>query len=418
MLENLFKNYSEIIEYFPWINTLIGVTSLLLAVLLINIILKKVLLKVINNALSSTVYGKDKELNNTRIIIRFINIIPIIVIMESIDLIPGIAALATAIVVKLCKAYIIYIFAMTINSALSIVNILYKRIPDASNHSIKGYIQLVKILISIISAILIISILLDRSPLILLSGIGAIAAVLMLIFQDTILSLVASIQISSSDMLRIGDWISAPNLNADGTVIDIALHTVKVQNFDKTITTLPTRKLITDPFKNWRGMQESGARRIKRAINFDQNSIRYLSEKEIEHLKSLDLLEDYLIEKSQEITSWNDRFEKDKSSINNRKLTNMGTFRAYVSRYLRTHPGIHQQMTLLVRQLDPTSEGLPLEIYCFTNSTVWDEYEGIQSDIFEHLFTISSEFGLNIFQIPTGADIITYNTGQLKQKNI
>jgi miniconductance mechanosensitive channel len=258
----------------------------------------------------------------------------------------------------------------------------------------------------IITTVLIIAVLIDRSPLILLSGLGAIAAVLMLVFQDTLLSLVASVQISSSDMVRVGDWIEMPQLNADGDVIDIALHTVKVQNWDKTITTLPTRRLITDPFKNWRGMHESGGRRIKRSLYLDQNSICFLSDDEQERLGRFKLLEDYLSRKNQEISNWNSALgEKAKEMVNTRRITNIGTFRAYVEHYLRSHPGIHQNMTLLVRQLSPTPEGLPLEIYCFTSTTKWAEYESIQSDIFDHLLAILPEFMLQVFQNPSGTDV-------------
>lgn len=398
MLNNFIHNYSLIMKSYPWVNTLTGLIYLIFAVWIIKIILKKVLLKFINNAISLTNFGKDKELIKNNAIVIFINIIPAIVVLTGITLVPGIPDIAINIIIKLCKSYIIFIIAMSLSAALNIAIIMHQRSADAKEYSIKGYIQLLKILISLIATVLIISILIGRSPLILLSGIGAIAAVLMLIFQDTLLSLAASIQISSSDMLKVGDSIEAPNLNADGEVIDIALHTVKIQNWDKTITTIPTRRFITDPFKNWRGMKLSGARGIKRAINFDQNSIRYLTEEEIEHLKNLDLLKSYLINKNQNINIWN---EGEDSDINYQKLTNMGIFRAYVERYLRSHPGIHQEMTLIVRQLSAKADGLPVEVYCFANSTNSVIYEGIQADIFEHLIAISSAFYLKIFQNPT-----------------
>ena len=248
--------------------------------------------------------------------------------------------------------------------------------------------------------------LIDRSPLILLSGLGAMAAVLMLIFQDTLLSLVASVQISSSDIIRVGDWIEMPQLNADGDVIDIALHTVKVQNFDKTITTIPTKRFISDPFKNWRGMQESGGRRIKRCLYLDQTSVRFLSPDEIARLQRFLLLGQYLSSKQSELLSWNTELaEAAQEPANTRRVTNIGTFRAYVELYLRQHRGINQNMTLLVRQLQPTADGLPLELYCFTNTVAWAAYEGYQSDIFDHLLAILPEFGLRVFQHPSGADM-------------
>lgn len=247
--------------------------------------------------------------------------------------------------------------------------------------------------------------LIDRSPLILFSGLGAMAAVLMLIFQDTLLSLVAGIQISSTDMIRVGDWIEVPNLGADGDVIEIALHTVKVQNFDNTITSVPIRKLVTDPFKNWRGMQEAGGRRIKRSLFIDQSSIRFHTEKEQKYLSRFNLLEDYFTQKIPEITEWNARLEKNHDVLaNTRRLTNIGTFRAYIVAYLQKNQSIAQNMTLMARQLPPTENGLPLEIYCFTNTTVWLEYEQIQCDIFDHLYSILPNFGLKIFQNPSGYD--------------
>ncbi|PRD33571.1 UNVERIFIED_CONTAM: ybdG [Trichonephila clavipes] len=286
------------------------------------------------------------------------------------------------------------------------VNGLYERRPDAKSKPIKGYIQVVKILIYALALILIIAALFDRSPLILLSGLGAMAAVLMLIFQDTILSLVASVQISSNDVIRVGDWVEMPQLNADGDVIDIALHTVKVQNWDRTITTIPTRRFMTDPFKNWRGMQESGGRRIKRSLMLDQQSVSFLDTEQTQRLSRFRLLQAYLTEKQHEIDEWNKSLaEQGKEPVNTRRITNLGTFRAYVLHYLKNHAGIHQNMTCMVRQLAPGADGLPLEIYCFTNTTAWVNYENIQSDIFDHLLAILPEFGLRVYQHPSGMDV-------------
>ena len=233
----------------------------------------------------------------------------------------------------------------------------------------------------------------------LLTGLGAATAVLMLIFQDTILSLVASMQISGDGRVRIGDWIEMPSQNADGDVIDIALYTVTVQNWDKTITTIPTKKLVTDSFKNWRGMSESGGRRIKRALYLDQHSVGFLDEAALRRLRDFGLLGDYLAAKHQELELWNKKVaQSHPEDVNARRLTNLGTFRAYVERYLGNNPDIRQDMTLLVRQLAPTPQGLPLEIYCFTASTEWGRYEAIQADVFDHLLAILPEFGLRVFQ--------------------
>jgi miniconductance mechanosensitive channel len=224
---------------------------------------------------------------------------------------------------------------------------------------------------------------------------------------------VASVQISSNDIVRVGDWVEMPQLNADGDVIDIALHTVKIQNWDKTITTIPTKRFITDPFKNWRGMQESGGRRIKRTLLLDQQSVHFLDAEECRRLHRFSLLEDYLSEKAKELDDWNLRLEsRGKEPVNTRRVTNIGTFRAYIERYLRSHPGIHQGMTLMVRQLTPTADGLPLEIYCFTDTVAWAAYEGTQSDIFDHLLAILPEFGLSVFQHPSGLDMRAWQSGQ------
>jgi miniconductance mechanosensitive channel len=310
------------------------------------------------------------------------------------------------IVTNVANAVVILVVALTISAFLKLVDDLYHRREDAHLRPIKSYLQVVKIAIFIVAVILMGATVIDKSPVILLSGLGAMAAVLILVFQDTLLSLVASIQINASGMVRVGDWIEMPQMNADGAVIEIALHTVRVQNWDKTITAIPIRKLVTDNFKNWRGMQESGGRRIKRSIFLDQNSIRFLSDDETARLALIDLLSAYLKEKQQEIVVFNASLEGSAAvPANTRRLTNIGTFRAYVRCYLAAHPNLRQDMPQLSRQLQPTAEGLPLEVYCFTDTVVWAEYEMIQSDIFDHLYAILPEFGLRTFQGPTGHDI-------------
>jgi miniconductance mechanosensitive channel len=231
-------------------------------------------------------------------------------------------------------------------------------------------------------------------------------AILLLVFKDTILSLVASVQLTAQDMVRVGDWIEMPQFAADGDVIDVQLHTVKVQNWDKTITTIPTHRLITDSFKNWRGMSQSGARRIKRAIFLDVSSIRFQTQDEVNHFTHFALLKDYVRNKEQELVDYNAGLATEvDAEVNKRRLTNVGTFRAYAFNYLKNHPRIHDGMTLIVRQLAPGPEGLPLEIYCFTNTTEWVAYEDIQSDIFDHLLAIVPEFGLRLYQKPAGSDL-------------
>jgi miniconductance mechanosensitive channel len=231
-------------------------------------------------------------------------------------------------------------------------------------------------------------------------------AVLLIVFKDTLLSLAASIQLTSQKVIQVGDWLELPQFGADGDVIDVALYTITVQNWDKTITVIPTHRVMSDSFKNWRGMQEAGGRRIKRSIRIDLNSIRFLEPEEVERFKQFRLLEDYLDEKQAELDRYNSAIGVDSASaVNLRRLTNIGTLRAYIVNYLRHHPDIHDDMTLIVRQLQPGNDGLPIEIYCFTNDTNWVKYEGIQSDLFDHVCAIVPEFGLRLFQQPSGADI-------------
>ncbi|MFV3076486.1 mechanosensitive ion channel family protein [Niveispirillum fermenti] len=400
--------HNLIAENADLIRTLIGLTILILAAWITNSVVKKLVLRLIQRGLSLTRYGSDEALASEGLIPRLANVMPALVIMAGINLVPGLPDAVVLVVRNVCAAFIILTLALAVSAALNIVTIVYSRRPDAHRKPIKGYVQLVKLVVFAIATILVIAALMDRSPLILLSGVGALAAVLMLVFQDTLLSLVASVQISSGDMVRVGDWIEMPQMNADGDVIDIALHTVKVQNWDKTITTLPTRKLISEPFKNWRGMQESGGRRIKRSLFLDQNSVRFLNPQEIENLHNFKVLAGYLDSKQQEIAQWNATLGKD-DEYNIRRLTNLGTFRAYLDQYLRQHPGIHQGMTILVRHLAPGSEGLPMEIYCFTNDTAWGNFEAIQADIFDHLLAILPEFGLRVFQSPGGSDLQQLN---------
>lgn len=398
-------NLIDDLEKHPQLLTLVACLGLLLAAWVLNWIVKRILVRGFYRLLRSTSFGQDQELNHHRVIGRLANIVPALVLSIGIELVPGRPEALVTVVQNVCSAFIVLTIALALGSALNVVNVLYSRRPSARLKPIKGYVQVSKIVIYAIAVILMIATLIDRSPLILLSGLGAMAAVLLLIFQDTLLSLVASVQISSNDIIRVGDWIEMPQLNADGDVIDIALHTVKVQNFDKTITTIPTKRFITDSFRNYRGMQEAGGRRIKRALNIDQNSVHFLSDAEREHLHRFNLLDDYLTAKEQELADWNRKLEKrGQEPVNTRRVTNLGTFRAYVERYLRAHPGVHQGMTLLVRQMPLSSEGLPVEIYCFTNTTVWAQYEGIQGDIFDHLLSILPEFGLHVFQHPSGRD--------------
>jgi miniconductance mechanosensitive channel len=394
------------LEQHPDLYTLLSAALLLVAAWLANYLVRRILVRGLYRALRASVLGEDQVLMDSRIISRLANIVPAFIVYAGVGLVPDLPDPVVQVVRNVCSAVIVLVLALAIGGSLNLVNELYSRREDAQRRPVKGYVQVVQIVVYLLAAILMVAALIDRSPLILLSGLGAMAAVLILIFQDTLLSLVASVQISSNDIVRVGDWVEMPQLNADGDVIDIALHTVKIQNFDKTITTVPTKRFISDPFKNWRGMREAGGRRIKRSLLLDQHSLHFLSAAEVESLRRFRLLGEYLERKEEEIRKWNRELEEQgRDPVNSRRITNIGTFRAYVERYLRAHKGVHQGMVLLVRQLAPTSDGLPLEVYCFTNTVVWADYEGIQSDIFDHLLAILPEFGLRVFQHPSGADM-------------
>ena len=393
-------------ETYPWLATLTAGAGLILAALFADIVVKRLLLRLVDNLFDRSPFGNASGIRGHRVIHRLANVMPALIISLGIDFVPHLPHVLTAVVRNVANAFIILTIALAASAALNVAESLYRRRESHRHKSIKSYVQVAKLILFAVAAVLILATIMDRSPIILLSGVGAMAAVLILVFQDTLLSFVASIQINSTDMVRVGDWIEVPHLDADGDVIEIALHTVKVQNWDKTVTTIPIRKLVTDPFKNWRGMQESGGRRIKRSLYIDQTSIRFLTEEEKLAHSRIGVLEGYIKEKESEIAQWNAKLgARAQWSANTRRMTNIGTFRAYVSNYLKNHPGVHQGMTMMARQMQPTPEGLPIEIYCFTNTIAWAEYEGIQADIFDHLYAILPEFGLRAYQKPSGADL-------------
>lgn len=302
-------------------------------------------------------------------------------------------------------AYMVVVGVFTCNALLSAVESIYRTLAVSRHRPIKGFIQVVKILVFIVGVILFVAALIDRSPWVFLTGVSALTAVLLLVFKDTLLGLVASFQISASDMVREGDWIEMPKYGADGDVIDVTLYTVKVRNWDKTITSIPTYALVSDSFKNWRGMEESGGRRIKRAVHIDMNSIRLCDDATLDRFEKIAMIADYVREKRDEVEKYNTETGADTSVlVNGRRLTNVGTFRAYVAAYLRSHPRVNQGMTFLVRQLAPGELGLPIEIYVFCSDQAWARYEEIQADIFDHILSVVPEFGLRVFQSPSGSD--------------
>ncbi|GGE02872.1 mechanosensitive ion channel family protein [Paenibacillus nasutitermitis] len=367
-----------------------------------NFIAKKIVLQIIVRIITSNKVTWDNVLLEKKVFHHISHIVPAIIIYFAGSMFPSYQNL----IEKAALTYIIVVTLVVINALLNAFDIIYRTFPVSKARPIKGYIQVVKITLFIVGGITVISNLIGQNPFIILSGLGALSAVLMLIFKDSILGLVAGVQLSSNDMVRVGDWIEMPKYDADGDVIDITLNTVKVMNFDKTITMIPSYALISDSFKNWRGMQTSGGRRIKRSIFIDTGSIHFCSEETIKAYNKIHYLSDYIATALNEIEHYNEERNIDKSSkVNGRQLTNIGVFRVYIQQYLKHHPKIHQDMTLIVRQLAPGDSGLPLEIYAFTNDINWVVYESVQSDIFDHIFAVAPSFGLRAFQNPTGYDI-------------
>jgi miniconductance mechanosensitive channel len=412
----------------PWLRAVGGVLSLTLLAWATNAVARRVFLKLVQRVASRTQSTWDDRLIERRVFHKLANIAPALVTYVGIGWALGVGpelladapavdpqgtswegiAVASAILVRrVSLAWVVIVLATVAGGVLHALNDIYtESYAEAKSRPIKGYLQVASLFLYVMVGILVVSILAGLNPVVFLSGLGAIMAIVMLVFKDTILSLVASIQIMSNNMISLGDWVEMPQANADGDVIDIALHTVKIQNWDKTISSIPTHKFISESFQNWRGMTESGGRRIKRAIHIDMSTIHFLSNEEVAKLSRFEFLHDYLNAKQKELEVANAREGPSRGVVpDQRRLTNVGTFRAYVLHYLHNHPTIHQDLTLLVRQLQPGPQGLPLEIYCFSNDTNWGNYEDLQSDIFDHLIATLPEFGLEAFQEPAGSDL-------------
>lgn len=346
----------------------------------------------------------DDILLKKKVFIRLAHIAPALVVNATVIFLTDAPGLTSAIQL-ITKIYIVLVSALVMDSFISALHEIYMQLPISKGRNIKGYVQMIKILVFIIAVLVVISILTQKPVGGLLAGLGAFAAVLMLVFKDTILGLVASIQLSGNKMVSVGDWISMPKYNADGDVIDISLNTVKVQNWDKTIATIPTYALVSESFSNWRGMSESGGRRIKRSINIDMQSVRFADKEMIEKYKQIRVIKGYIEEKEKEIDEFNKKIGADTSDkINGRRMTNLGIFRKYLESYLKNNPQINTDLTFLVRHLQPTEKGIPIEIYVFSKDQVWANYETIQADIFDHVLAVIPEFGLRVFQNPTGED--------------
>lgn len=390
----------------PWMQTLTGLVLLAALAWLADIVARRLLLRLVRAAAARSANTFDDALLARGVFTWVAHLAPAAVVQLGVPLVPGLPPALVTSLRNLAAALMVAFGAMVLTRLLAAANDVYQQRPIAKTRPLKGYAQLGQIAVWIIAAIVILGLLTNRSPLLLLSGLGAMTAVLLLVFKDTVLSLVASVQIAANDMLRVGDWIEMPSAGADGEVTDVALHAVTVQNWDKTIVRIPTWKLVAESFRNWRGMQEAGARRIKRALHLDVASVRFLEDAEVAGFGRFRLLADYITGKCESLAETNAALGTDAElPANRRRLTNLGTFRAYATAYLRQHPRIHPGLTVMVRQLAPTPAGLPLELYCFTSTTVWAEHEGIASDLFDHLYAMLPAFGLRAFQPPTGHDL-------------
>ena len=369
-------------------------------------IVRRVVIRVIVHVLRSNRMRWDDALVDNHFFHRLSWFVPVLVFYLARDTLLPTDSKAAELLGRLISCGFVFVGVAAASSLLNTINTIHRTVRGRSGKTIRGYIDAIRIILLVLGLIFIIAILTDRSPWGLISLMGGLTAVVLLVFRDSILGFVAAVQLTGTDMVRVGDWIEMPAYDADGEVIEISIHAVRVRNWDKTITTIPTYALIAKSFRNWRGMSESGGRRIKRSLHLDMTSVRFLDDRELEELTRIELIRDYVREKQKEIDEDNRRRGVDTSlEINGRHQTNLGLFRAYVEAYLRQHPKIHQDMTFLVRQLQPTPEGLPLQVYVFSRDQVWARYEAIQADIFDHLIAALPWFGLRVFQRPTGHDL-------------
>ncbi|WP_175651375.1 mechanosensitive ion channel family protein [Pseudomonas sp. Marseille-P9899] len=390
----------------PLLHAALGLAVLLVIALVLGRVARFLILHAIKLLSRQSALLWLGDLLQNKVFHRLAQMTPSLVVQFGLKLVPELSATSQHFLGNVALAFTILFLVLALSALLDALLDIYARTEHARTRSIKGYVQLAKMVLYVFGAIIIVATLIDRSPLLLLSGLGAMSAVILLVYKDTLLSFVASVQLTSNDMLRVGDWIEMPQVGADGDVVDITLHTVKVQNFDKTIVSIPTWRLMSESFKNWRGMQQSGGRRIKRSLFIDAGGVRFVTAEEERRMGEVRLLTDYMAHKRSELRSWNEaQGQVAELSANRRRLTNIGTFRAFALAYLKSHPDIQPNMTCMVRQMQTTAQGVPLEIYCFTRTTVWAEYERIQGDIFDYLLAVLPEFGLSLYQQPSGNDL-------------
>lgn len=394
------KSTADILE------RLIILFVIILLAFLVQKLCKRLIIPIMQKLVKSTKATWDDIILDKKIISGLAGLIAPILIYIFSPLAYEAESEGLVLVQRLCMVYLIAVCVRFISALLNAFHTVYSTKEKYKDRPLKGLLQTVQVILFFIAGIAIISILLDKDPAVLLAGLGASAAILMLIFQDSILGFVSGIQLSANDMLRVGDWIEMPKYGVDGDVIEVTLNTVKVQNFDRTTVTIPPTLLMKDSFKNWRGMVDAGGRRVKRSIYIDMNSVKFCSPEMLESFDKIQVLSEYIKEKQEVLTEYNKEHNIDDSVVvNGRRQTNLGVFRAYLDNYLKNHPSVHQGMTCMVRQLQPTDKGLPLELYFFTSTTAWIAYENIQSDIFDHVLAVVPYFDLNVYQAPSGKDI-------------
>ncbi|BCO09708.1 membrane protein [Desulfolithobacter dissulfuricans] len=379
--------------------------GVLLITVLATWLTRRILVRMVIKIIQETGPSWDDALVHNQVFHKLSWYVPMVILYLAQDLLLATGHMVTDIIRRLIMAGFVIVTIRCTTATLGAINDIYSSLRRKRGSTIRGYIDAARIVTYVLGFIFLIAILTNRSPWGLLSVLGGLTAVTMLVFKDSILGFVASIQLTGNDLVRVGDWIESPEHGADGDVIDISIHAVRVQNWDKTITSIPTYALISKSFKNWRGMQESGGRRIKRQINIDMTSIRFISDQELEDFARIQLISGYVRNKQKEIEEYNQAHGVDTSVvINGRRQTNIGIFRAYIIAYLKQHPKINRNMTFLVRHLQPGPEGLPIQIYVFSSDKVWANYEAIQADIFDHLLAAVEQFDLRVFQNPSGWD--------------
>lgn len=406
VIAECFSNIGFSVEASETMTSVIIIIAVYALCFLANIITKKVLLRLVSRIIEQSRYKWCEKLYEHRMFHRTAHLVTPLIVSFFAGCFPGYEEW----IKRVLSAYVTFILLLIIDSVLNAADDIYRTYDISKTRPIKGFLQVIKIVSIVIGIIIIVSSLIGQNPLILIGGLGAMSAVIMLVFQSSILGFVAGIQLTSNDMVRIGDWIQMPKYDADGTVTELTLTTVKVRNFDNSITTIPAQAMVTDSFRNWRGMTESGARRIKRSISIDISSIKFCTEEMLDYFSRIEYLKDYISDKMKEIEEYNRRLNIDTSvPVNGRRMTNIGTFRFYVQNYVANHPGIRKDKTVLVHQLPPTTEGLPLEICAFADTTDGQKYEKIQADIFDHLFAVLPQFGLRAYQKPSGFDLSIIN---------